>query len=157
MKFRPSGCGALLMMVLGNSHFASIHCDGLKTTKLRKKGVVEKIEIDDTCCGWKKSCKCREREGGVAFHTTRKRTKIYVHKNEKGKTRGVSFFDYHIYHHPLRPVNTDSANVKIINRQGRCCLWVILMHLSSMLGQFFVFSGILQANRKLRYLLPHKT
>ena len=25
-----------------------------------------------------------------------------------------------------------------------------------MLGQFFVFSGILQATRKLRYLLPHK-
>ena len=25
-----------------------------------------------------------------------------------------------------------------------------------MLGQFFVFSGVLQANRKLRYLLPRK-
>ena len=30
------------------------------------------------------------------------------------------------------------------------------MHLPSMLGQFFVFSGILQANRELRYLLPRK-
>ena len=100
-----------------------------------------------------KNCKRRERQGGDALHTTRKRTRIYVRKNEKGETRSVSFFDYHIYHHPLRPVTTDSANVKIINRQGSCCLWVILMHLSSMLGQFFVFSGILQANRKLRYLL----
>ena len=29
-------------------------------------------------------------------------------------TRSVSFFDYHIYHHPLRPVKTDSANVEIL-------------------------------------------
>ena len=62
----------------------------------------------------KKNGKCREREGGDAFHTTRKRTIIHVHKNEQGKTRGVSFFDYHIYHHPLRPVKTDSANVEIL-------------------------------------------
>ena len=29
-------------------------------------------------------------------------------------TGAVSFFDYHIYHHPLRPVKTDSANVEIL-------------------------------------------
>ena len=32
----------------------------------------------------------------------------------KTNTRSVSFFDYHIYHHPLRPVKTDSANVEIL-------------------------------------------
>ena len=69
----------------------------------------------------------------------------------------VSFLEYHICRHPLRPFEPDPASVKIINHHGSCCLWVILMHFPSMLGQFFVFSGILQAARKLRYLLPQKT
>ena len=41
----------------------------------------------------------------------------FLSARSKTITRGVSFFDYHIYHHPLRPVTTDAANVKIINRQ----------------------------------------
>ena len=32
----------------------------------------------------------------------------------KTNTRSVSFFDYHIYHRPVRPVKTDSANVEIL-------------------------------------------
>jgi len=38
----------------------------------------------------------------------------FLSARSKTITRSVSFFDYHIYHHPLRPVTTDSANVEIL-------------------------------------------
>ena len=38
----------------------------------------------------------------------------FLSARSKTITRSVSFFDYHIYHHPLRPVKTDSANVEIL-------------------------------------------
>ena len=38
----------------------------------------------------------------------------FLSVRSKTSTRSVSFFEYHIYHHPLWPVKTDSANVKIL-------------------------------------------
>ena len=38
----------------------------------------------------------------------------FLSVRSKTVTRSVSFFDYHIYHHPLRPIKTDSANVEIL-------------------------------------------
>ena len=32
----------------------------------------------------------------------------------KTNTRSVGFLEYHIYHRPVRPVKTDSANVEIL-------------------------------------------
>ena len=87
----------------------------------------------------------------------------------KTVTRCVTFLENHTCCHRGKPrcrknMKTDAILENhtcclpelILQRQGSCCLWIILMHLPSMLGQFFVFSRLLQANRKLRYLLPHK-
>ena len=65
-----------------------------------------------------------------------------------------SSLQYHTCHQPLLPVKTDPANVKKkIKRRGGCCLWVTLMHLSSMPGHVFLFSGLLHDDKELRYLL----
>ena len=38
----------------------------------------------------------------------------FLSVHSKTVTHSVSFFDYHIYHRPVRPVKTDSANVEIL-------------------------------------------
>ena len=81
----------------------------------------------------------------------------------KTNTRSVGFLEYHIYHRPVRPVKTDSANVEYIKHRQSCSLRVILMHMSSMLGQIFLFfnvtpwqqtaSLLISENRKNPHLL----
>ena len=38
----------------------------------------------------------------------------FLSVRSKTKTRSISFFDYHIYHHSLLPPKTDSANVETL-------------------------------------------
>ena len=60
----------------------------------------------------------------------------------KANTRSVGFLEYHIYHRPVRPVKTDSANVEYIKRRKSYSLRVILMQLSSMVGQISLFFNV---------------
>ena len=46
----------------------------------------------------------------------------FLSVRSKTNTRSVSFFDYHIYHHPLRPIKTDSANVEILTAR-KVAVW----------------------------------
>ena len=58
-------------------------------------------------------------------------------------TRSVSFFDYHIYHHPLRPVKTDSANVEILTaKEVAVCgsYWCICRRCWASFSSFPVYS-----------------
>ena len=61
----------------------------------------------------------------------------------KTNTRSVAFLEYHIYHRPVRPVKTDSANVEKMN-------------LSSPPGQIFFFLVSSKPNRQLCNLLRRK-
>ena len=70
----------------------------------------------------------------------------------KTNTRSFAFLEYHIYHRPVRPVKTDSANVEYIKRRKSCSLRVILMQLSSMLGQIFLFFNVTPWRQKAALL-----
>ena len=61
----------------------------------------------------------------------------------KTNTRSVGFLEYHIYHRPVRPVKTDSANVEKMN-------------LSSPPGQIFFFLVSSKPNRQLCNFLRRK-
>ena len=67
----------------------------------------------------------------------------FLSVRSKTNTRSVSFFDYHIYHHPLRPVKTDSANVEILTaREVAVCgsYWCICRRCWASFSYFPVYS-----------------
>ena len=83
----------------------------------------------------------------------------------KTVTRSVAFLENHTCWHrgtPRCPKILEIAAILenytcclpelILQRRKSCSLRDILMHLSSMLGQFSLFPGLLHDNRKLRYL-----
>ena len=77
---------------------------------------------------------------------------VFILSAPKTATRSERFFECHICYHSLLAFKVASATTKKIKRRKSCSLRVILMQLSSMLGQIFLFFNVTPWRQKAALL-----